>query len=69
MTEEKINALRQADTNLRDALKMDEARLCGWCHDDLADATQGRSLTPNPSPRGEGNSGEGSGNAQGRKRG
>ena len=27
MTEEKINALRQADTNLRDALKMDEAEL------------------------------------------
>ena len=25
MTEEKLNALRQADTNLRDALKMDEA--------------------------------------------
>ena len=25
MTEEKINALRQTDTNLRDALKMDEA--------------------------------------------
>ena len=25
MTEEKFNALRQADTNLRDALKMDEA--------------------------------------------
>ena len=27
MTEEKINALRQTDTNLRDALKMDEAEL------------------------------------------
>ena len=27
MTEEKIDALRQADTNLRDALKMDEAEL------------------------------------------
>ena len=27
MTEEKINALRQADSNLRDALKMDEAEL------------------------------------------
>ena len=27
MTEEKINALRQADTNLRDALKMDETEL------------------------------------------
>ena len=25
MTEEKLNALRQQDTNLRDALKMDEA--------------------------------------------
>ena len=25
MTEEKLNALRQTDTNLRDALKMDEA--------------------------------------------